>query len=88
MSDSNNNSENVQFLSIAQFKSQLGIDSARVLKNEKTGKIFLSASNGESYKVQQDINSGKEMKMLVADGNMADACLVNVSNQATEVFSI
>lgn len=83
-----NTTENVKFLTIDQFKSAIGAESAKVLKNAKTGKLFLSASNGETYKVEQDIDPKKDMKVLVADDNIADACLVNVANTATEVFSL
>ena len=82
------NTGNVQFLTIEQFKSAIGATSAKVLKNHKTGKLFLSASNGESYKVEQAIDSSKEMKVLVADNDITEACLVNVSSQAEEMFTI
>lgn len=84
----NNTTDNVKFLTIEQFKSAIGADSAKVLKNHKTGKLFLSASNGESYKVQQDIDPSKEMKVLVADEDITESCLINVSSQAETVFTI
>ena len=80
--------ENISFLTIEQFKSQIGADKATVLKNHKTGKLFLSASNGETYKVQQDIDPGKDMKVLVSDDDIEQACLVNVSSQAEVIFEI
>lgn len=80
--------EDVVYLTINQFKAQIGTASVKVLKNEKTGKLFLSTDNGDCYKVQQDINPKLEMKMLIKDGNLSDACLVNhVSNFEHNGFS-
>jgi len=82
-------STEVRFLTIDQFKQELGITEASCLVNKKTGKLFLSASNGQTYKVQQDINPKEEMKVLIPeDGDMSEACLVNVSNQAEHKFTI
>lgn len=81
-------STEVKFMSINQFKESIGATEIQVLRNTKTGKLFMSASNGESYKVEQAIDSTKDMRVLVADGNLTDACLVNVSGGAEEMFSI
>lgn len=78
----------VKFLSIEEFKNQIDADSLTVLKNEKTGKLFMSASNGETYKVEQAINNKKEMKILVPEEGLVEACLVNVSSSAKEVFTV
>lgn len=79
---------NVKFLTIEQFKSAVGATEMRVLKNKKTNKLFLSASNGETFKVEQAIDPTKEMKVLVEDNDIANACLVNVSNSAETVFTL
>lgn len=80
--------ESIKFLTVKQFKAQIGVSSLKVLKNEKTGKLFLSTDTGDCYKVEQAIDSSKEMKMLIKDDNISDACLVNVSGGATEVFTL
>lgn len=77
----------VQFLTLEQFKETIGAETVEVLKNHKTEKLFMSASNGETYKVQQDINPDEDMKVLVPEEEgISEACLVNVSSMATSVF--
>lgn len=78
----------VSFMSINQFKDQVEATEISVLKNPKTGKLFMSA-NGETYKVQQDINPKEEMRILVPkEGGLEEACLVNVSGGAEEQFTL
>ena len=77
----------VQFLTLDQFKETIGADTVEVLKSNTSGKLFMSASNGETYKVQQDINSDKEMKVLVpVEEGISEACLINVNSVVTTVF--
>lgn len=80
--------ENIKFMTVSQFKAQLNVTSLTVLKSPKTGKLFLSTENGDCYKVQQDIDSSAEMKMLIKDDNISDACLVNVSGGAETQFTL
>ena len=78
----------VHFLTVDEFKEEIGASTIQVLKNPKTGKLFMSA-NGNSYKVQQDIDAGEDMKILVPDdGGIEDACLVNVAGGAEEQFTL
>lgn len=79
---------NVSFLTIGQFKEQVGASSIQVLRNKKTGKLFMSADTGETYKVEQDIDPSKEIKVLVPEGDITEACLVNINGGAEEVFSL
>jgi hypothetical protein len=77
----------VQFLTLEQFKSSIETDSIEVLKSHTSGKLFMSASNGETYKVQQDLDPAKEMKVLVPEeGGIEEACLINVNSVVTSVF--
>lgn len=78
---------NVTFMSVDQFKEQVGATSLQVLKNPKTDKLFLSTGN-DSYRCQQNIDSSKEMRMLIPEEGIADACLVNVSGGAETIFSL
>ena len=80
--------EKISFITVSEFKEQIGTASVQVLKNKKTGKLFLTADNGDCYKVQQDIDNSFDMKMLIKDDNISDACLVNVSGGAETVFSL
>lgn len=78
----------VSFITVDEFKEQLGVSSIQVLKNPKTGKIFASAG-GNAYKVQQDINPSEDMKVLVPEGaGLDEACLINVAGGAEEQFSV
>jgi hypothetical protein len=77
----------VTFMSVEDFKGQVGATSMEVLKNPKTGKLFLSAG-GNSYRVQQNISKSEEMRMLVPEEGISDACLVNVSGGAETQFSL
>ena len=84
----NNNS--VQFMSVAEFKRAVsGSETTplQVLRNEKTGKLFMSI-NGKAYKCQQDISSAKNLSVLVPDGSITDACLINAEGGATQVFTL
>jgi hypothetical protein len=77
----------VNFITVAEFKEQVGATSIEVLKNPKTQKLFLSA-NGETYRCQQDIDKSGDMRMLIPEEGIADACLVNVSGGAETQFSL
>ena len=77
----------VQFLTLDQFKETIGADTVEVLKSNTSGKLFMSASNGETYKVQQDLNPSNEMKVLVPEEEgISEACLINVNSVVTPVF--
>ena len=67
-------------MSIAEFKSAIKTDSLSVVKNPKTGKLFVSAGNA-NYKCQQDIDLNGKMEFLISDGVIADACLINSNSQ-------
>ena len=71
---------NVQFYTISEFKSLVGLpqEKASVVRNPKTGSLFLSIGS-KNYKCQQNIDGSKEMKVLVEDNNLDLACLVNVT---------
>ena len=76
------------FITVAQFKSQIGCTVISVRENSKTGKLFVATDTGEVYKCQQDIDKTKEMKVMIKNGAISDACLVNVNGGATELFSL
>ena len=81
--------EQVTFMSVNQFKEQVGVTKFEVLRNPKTSKLFLAGDNGENYKVEQAIDKSKEMKMLVPDeGGLTEACLINIKPGATVQFTL
>lgn len=82
-----NTNSKVTFMSIADFKEQVGANTIEVLKNPKTDKLFLSAG-GATYRCQQDIDKEGDMRMLIPEEGIADACLVNVSGGAETQFSL
>jgi hypothetical protein len=86
MSNNSQKSETVKFLTISEFKSLIGksAEQAQVVKNPNTGKMFLAIGSG-SYKCQQDIDSAKEIKVLIDNDNIDDACLVNVKPSESNV---
>ena len=64
-------------IGLKEFKELAGFSNADILRNPKTGKLFLSASNGMNFKVQQDIDLKGELVFLVDTDNIDDACLIN-----------
>jgi hypothetical protein len=77
----------VTFMSVGEFKEQIGASSIEVLRNPKTDKLFLSAG-GATYRCQQDIDKNADMRMLIPEEGINDACLVNVSGGAETQFSL
>lgn len=62
---------------IAEFKTAFGCDKIDIVRNPKTNKLFGACSNGKSIKVEQAIDFTKAVVVLVEDGNMDDACIIN-----------
>lgn len=81
----------VKFISIEAFKDSVDATSIEVLKNPKTGKLFMTAG-GDTYRVQQDIDPKKEMRILIPlegdETGIENACLVNVSGGAETQFTL
>lgn len=71
----------VEFLSVATFKEQVGANSISILRNPKTQKLFMATDGGQNYKVQGDIDTDSEMRVLIPDGDLDQACLVNVNTE-------
>lgn len=80
--------ENVKFYTIGEFKTRVGIadsEKAQVVKNPNTEKLFLSIGS-QSFKCQQDIDGGKELRMLVKSDKFDEACLVNTKPSTENVL--
>lgn len=68
---------NLARLGITEFKESIGATSLDVVKNPKTQKLFVSTSNGGTYRCQAAIDLSKPVEMLIPDGDLTNACLVN-----------
>lgn len=64
-----------------QFKQTIGCESFQVVKNPKNDKLFVSTSNGKTFRAQQSLDVTKPISWLIPDGNIEDACLINASEQ-------
>lgn len=77
-----------KFYTMVEFKVLNNIavtEKAQVVKNPNTGKLFVSLGS-KAFKCQQNIDSGKEMKMLVDNGDLANACLTNVKSSTENIL--
>lgn len=81
-------SENVAFMTVAQFKDQIGAASLSVLRNPNTNKLWMVTEGGANYKVQQDIDNTKDIRVLIPENDLDQACLVNVDGGAEAIFSL
>lgn len=79
-------SNNVTFLTWEEFKEELGITKAEVIKNPNTGKLFV-AHRAKRWKCQADIDFKKDLAFLIEDGDLDNACLVNVTSTDNSVYS-
>lgn len=79
-------SNNVTFLTWDEFKEEMGINKADVVKNPHTGKLFV-AHRDMRWKCQNDIDFKKDLAFLIEDGDMDNACLVNVTSSDNTVYS-
>jgi len=65
------------FMSINLFKQNVGATKLDVLRNPNTNKLFVAADNGTNYNCQQDLDVKLPMSILIPDGDMTKACLIN-----------
>jgi hypothetical protein len=87
MTTSTPKSANVSFLTINEFKAKLNLDNVKadVVRSPLTNKLFLAIGTS-NFKCQQDIDSTKEMKMLIENGDYDNACLTNVKETSNNVL--
>lgn len=67
----------VTFMSITEFKHQIGAQEIQILRNNATDKIFASDGQGNAYKVQQSLELNGRYSVLIPNGNLGDACIIN-----------
>jgi len=77
----------VQFLTVAQFKSNMEVETMEVLKNPHTEKLFLSTGEA-NYKVQGDIDLKNKLGFIIENGKIEDACLINVKEGAEVIGTL
>jgi len=82
----------VNFISIAQAKTDLGVTSIEVKNNPATGKDFLVLGNGNTMRCQNGIDNKKPMQFIVESGKTLseEGCLINYDDTKGAVtrFSI
>lgn len=76
------------FMSINMFKQNVGATSLQVLRSPKSSKLFVAADNGVSYNCQQDLDTSKPMSILIPDGDLTKACLINPKSGADVLISL
>ena len=76
---------NMKFLTISEFKTATGITSFTRTFNSISGKWFIKASNGQTYKCQQDLDVKANLAFIYSeDESVSDACLINTTSQWEE----
>jgi hypothetical protein len=73
-------------ISLRVFASQIGAGSVQFVKNPKTGKLFASFDNGHKTKCEQAIDFSKGLEVLIEDGDLDSACVIN-TRETNTVFS-
>lgn len=69
---------NVEFISVADFKAQTGTNTLEVKRNQKTGKLFVALPGGKTMRCQQDFDSRKPYQFIVDQGaDITEGCLIN-----------
>ena len=76
------------FMSINMFKHNVGATKLEVLRSPKSNKLFVAADNGLNYKCQQDLDVKAPMSILIPDGNLELACLINPKPGAEVLASL
>jgi hypothetical protein len=71
--------DKVEFVSMDAFKERVGETKLELVKSPKTDKLFLSGDKA-NWKVQKEFDPEMETKVLIPDGNLEQACLVNVKS--------
>lgn len=84
-----NKSANIAFLSIEDFKLSIGMPNhkGQVVKNPNTEKLFLTIG-GKNFKCQGTLDMSKPLSVLVENGDLEQACLINVPESDNVVGSI
>ena len=71
--------DKVEFITMSEFKERVEENKVEVIRSPKTNKLFLSGEKN-NWKVQEHFDASKETRMLIPDGDLEQACVVNVKN--------
>ena len=71
---------NIKFLTVAEFKTQVGANKFSIVQNPKTNKLFAQGDNGANYRCKGALDVNLPISVLVESGDYANACFVNGSN--------
>lgn len=67
------------FITVEELKTKLGATAINIVKSPKTNKLFGNTSNGKNLKVEQTLDSTKEVRfMYESDDTFDSGCIVNV----------
>jgi hypothetical protein len=69
--------QQMKFITLDQFKAELGIDKIDVVSNPAKGTTFAIHAKGTS-KVQQDLNPALPVRYMYEEDKFTDGCIVNV----------
>lgn len=64
-------------IGLSEFAKLEGFSKMSVVKNPHTSKLFISATNGHSYRCEQNIDFEKPLTWLLEGDDLSSACLVN-----------
>jgi len=75
-------------MSVKNFKTAVGADVIKFLRNPATGKLFAAADNGSTYKVEQEIDPKRPIVVLLESGDTTTACFINERENIVAEFSL
>ena len=75
-------------MSVKNFKTATKADVIKFLRNPATSKLFAAADNGQSYKVEQAIDTTKPIVVLMEDGDLSTACFINEREALVAEFTL
>lgn len=74
-------------MTLNAFKREVGTEKIAVRKNPKTGKLFGVLDNGKTMRVQGDIDTSKEVVVLIEEGDLYAGCLINPGTGGAELVA-
>ena len=77
-----------KFMTVAQFKEEIGAKSLAIVKSPKTAKLFAQSDNGTNYRCQGDLDTTKPMSVLIPEEGIANACIINADNQTNVLATL
>ncbi len=72
----------MQFITLAELKQTLGIQTVSIVYNEKSQKKSILLPNGTFIKVQQNFDKSKPIAFMY-ENTVMDGCLINTTSPLT-----